>query len=113
MKGRTVILAGGSGGIGAAVANLVASRGAIPVIGCHRNAERAEKLAAEIRSRYDLPVPVVTGDVLDDGPRRQLIEAALAEGPLYGLVPLVGAPARVPIEDAVVDEQLHLPALTA
>ena len=100
MKGKRVILAGGSGGIGAAVADLIASRGAIPVIGCFRNPDRARDLARKIESRHGVPVPVVAGDILRDDARNQLMEAASSEGELYGIVPLIGEPARVPIEDA-------------
>jgi pteridine reductase len=106
VKGKSIILAGGSGGIGAAVAEWVASRGAIPVIGCFHNPDRANELAERLKSRYDLPVPVVVGDVLDADVRRQLIETASARGELYGLVPLVGEPARVPIEAATEDDFL-------
>lgn len=106
MRGKTVILAGGSGGIGAALADWVASRGAIPVIGCLRNTERAGALAARLRSKYGVPAPVVPGDVVEDAPRRELIDAATSEGPLYGLVPLIGEPARVPIEEATADDFL-------
>ncbi|HLH32985.1 MAG TPA: SDR family oxidoreductase [Terriglobia bacterium] len=100
MKGKAVVLAGGSGGLGASVAEALAQRGAIPVIGCHSNRERAEALAKKISSQYDVPVPIVAGDVLDTAVRRQLIEQAKKAGVLYGLVPLLGNPARVPIETA-------------
>ena len=106
MKGKTVILAGGSGGIGAAVADLVASRGGIPVIGCFHNPERARELARDIQSRHAVHVPVVAGDVLEGDGRGRLIEAALSEGALYGLVSLIGDPARVPIEDATEEDFL-------
>jgi NAD(P)-dependent dehydrogenase (short-subunit alcohol dehydrogenase family) len=94
MKGKSVILAGGSGGLGSAVAEMVAERGGIPVIGCLSNRERAEKLAGKLRA------PVVVGDILDPGVRQRLLDEARTAGELYGLVPLVGDPARVPIETA-------------
>jgi 3-oxoacyl-[acyl-carrier protein] reductase len=100
MNGKTVILAGGSGGIGSATAAWVASRGGVPVIGCLHDRERAERLADELDRRYGARVPVVEGDVLDEAVRQRLLEAASSVGPLYGLVPLVGSPARVPVEDA-------------
>jgi NAD(P)-dependent dehydrogenase (short-subunit alcohol dehydrogenase family) len=106
MKGQTVILAGGSGGIGAALADWVASRGGIPVIGCRSNAERARSLAARIEQRHAVAAPVVVGDVLEPGVREALWAAAAGVGDLYGLVPLVGEPARVAIEDATVEDFL-------
>ena len=100
LSGRSVILAGGSGGIGAAVAREVASRGGVPVIGYLEDSTRADALAAEIKTRYGIASPVVQGDVLDAGVREELIGTAVAAGALYGLVPLIGKPARVPLEDA-------------
>jgi NAD(P)-dependent dehydrogenase (short-subunit alcohol dehydrogenase family) len=47
-----------------------------------------------------VPVPVVEGDVLDPAVRNRLLDEAGRAGMLYGMVPLVGAPARVPIEKA-------------
>jgi NAD(P)-dependent dehydrogenase (short-subunit alcohol dehydrogenase family) len=100
MKGRTVILAGGSGGLGSAVAERLAERGAIPVIGCRANRERADALARRLFETYGIKSPVVVGDILDHDVRAKFIEESRSAGELYGLVPLVGSPARVPIESA-------------
>ena len=94
MKGKSVILAGGSGGLGAALAEAIVAKGGIPVIGCRNNRERAEELGARLQA------PVVVGDVLEESVRAELIAAARNAGELYGLVPLLGDPARVPIEKA-------------
>lgn len=100
MKGRSVILAGGSGGLGTCLAEGLAERGAIPVIGCRTDRERADALANNLSKRFAVQAPVVAGDVLDGVVREQLINAAKLAGTLYGLVPLLGSPARVPIEKA-------------
>jgi 3-oxoacyl-[acyl-carrier protein] reductase len=100
MKGKSVILAGGSGGLGSTIAEELAQRGAIPVIGCRRNRDRADELARSIKHRHGIDSPVVAGDVLEEPVRRQLLDAGRGAGVLYGLVPLVGQPARVPIESA-------------
>ena len=100
MEGKTIILAGGSGGLGSVLADSLVQRGARPILGYFRNADRAARVAADIHSRHGVTVPIVGGDVRDADTRRRLIDAALTMGPLYGLVPLVGEPARVPIEDA-------------
>jgi 3-oxoacyl-[acyl-carrier protein] reductase len=100
MKGKTVILAGGSGGLGAAVAERLAERGAIPVIGCRSNRDRADALARVLAGKYSIKAPIVTGDILDEATRKQLIDEARRAGDLYGLVPLVGNPARIPVETA-------------
>jgi NAD(P)-dependent dehydrogenase (short-subunit alcohol dehydrogenase family) len=100
MKGKSIILAGGSGGLGAAVAEGLAQRGGIPIIGCRNNRDRADALARRIGDKYGVAVPVVAGDILANDVRRQLITEAQRAGTLYGLVPLVGSPARIPIEAA-------------
>jgi NAD(P)-dependent dehydrogenase (short-subunit alcohol dehydrogenase family) len=100
MNGKTVILAGGSGGLGAAVADDLAARGAIPVIGCKSNRDRAEALGRSLFDKYGIRPPVVVGDILENSVRGELIDEAQRAGILYGLVPLVGQPARIPIENA-------------
>ena len=106
MKGKSVILAGGSGGLGAAIAAAVAERGGIPVIGCLRNRDRADQLAKDLKTRAGVDSPVVAGDVLREDTRKTLIETAKNVGQLYGLVPLLGNPARVPIESATENDLL-------
>ena len=103
---KTIILAGGSGGLGAAVAESLARRGAIPVIGYLRNRERADDVAKRLVDAYSIAVPMVAGDLLDAAVRRQLIEEAQKAGELYGLVPLIGNPARLPIETATEQDLL-------
>jgi NAD(P)-dependent dehydrogenase (short-subunit alcohol dehydrogenase family) len=107
LEGRSVVLAGGSGGIGSAVAGHVASRGGIPVIGFRRDVDRAESLSKEIEGRYGVRPVLVAGDILDGEVRRRLLEAACSAGVPYALVPLVGRPARVPIEEASEDDLLE------
>ncbi len=100
IKGKTVILAGGSGGLGAALAESLAEREGIPVIGYLRNRERAERLVKRLSELYGVTAPAIAGDILDGSVRQKLIDEARRVGDLYGLVPLVGNPARVPIEAA-------------
>ena len=99
-KGKAIILSGGSGGLGAAVAESLVQKGAIPVVGYLRNRERAESLANRLSSQYGINIPAVSGDILESAVRQRLIEEAQRAGELYGLVSLVGSPARVPIETA-------------
>jgi NAD(P)-dependent dehydrogenase (short-subunit alcohol dehydrogenase family) len=107
MKGKSVILAGGSGGLGPAVAESVALRGGIPVIGCRERRDRADRLADTLKARHGITAPVVVGDVLEESRRRSLIDTAKRCGELYGLVPLLGDPARVPIETASESDIVH------
>jgi NAD(P)-dependent dehydrogenase (short-subunit alcohol dehydrogenase family) len=97
---KTVILAGGSGGLGATVARSAAEHGYKPILGYLANAERAGALAAE------LGCPAIGGDISEDSVRKDLIAAALGQGDLYGLVVLAGNPSRVPLEQATVDDLL-------
>src|SRR4029453_3057230 len=69
---KTLILAGGSGGLGSAVARLAASRGFKPVIGYLRNQDRAEALASELKA------PAVGGDIAESSVRAQPINVALS-----------------------------------
>lgn len=107
MKGKGVILAGGSGGLGVAVAEALAARGAIPVIGCRANRERADHLARRLLEMHGIKSPVVAGDILDQAVRKELLDQARAAGELYGMVSLVGTPARVPIESATEQDLLE------
>jgi NAD(P)-dependent dehydrogenase (short-subunit alcohol dehydrogenase family) len=91
---KSILLAGGSGGLGAVVSRAVKAAGYRPVIGYLRNRERAEALARE------LGTVAVGGDITEEGVRRRLIEEAGSAGELYGLVVLAGDPARIPIETA-------------
>lgn len=107
MKGKAIILAGGSGGLGAAVAEEVARQGGVPVIGYLNNRERAESLAKMLFEKHGVRTPVVEGDILSASTRQRLLEEARNAGDLYGLVPLAGNPARVPIESATEDDLLN------
>lgn len=107
MKGKAVILAGGSGGLGAAVAEVVAKQGGIPVIGYLTNRVRADSLSKKIFENYGVRAPLVEGDILDAGVRERLLREAGNAGEVYGLVPLVGNPARVPIESATEADLLN------
>ena len=98
---KTIIFAGGSGGLGSAAARSAAVQWYKPVIGYLKNADRAGALASE------LGCPAVGGDIAESSVRRNLIAAAEAHGELYGLAVLAGDPSRVPIEKASVDDLLE------
>jgi NAD(P)-dependent dehydrogenase (short-subunit alcohol dehydrogenase family) len=97
---KTIILAGGSGGLGSATARLAVERGYQPVIGFLRNHERANDLGEQLKA------PVIGGDIADAAVRTRLIDTARAAGELYGLVVLSGDPARVPLEKASLEDLL-------
>jgi 3-oxoacyl-[acyl-carrier protein] reductase len=84
LRDREIVLAGGSGGLGSATAELLAAEGARLVIGYRRNAERAE--------RWQDRAAVVQADLASAADRGRLLDAARA---LYGVVVFAGDPARV------------------
>lgn len=76
LRGREIVLAGGAGGIGSAIADLLAAEGA-RVIVSYRSQPRPGAIQADITASAD---------------RKRLLDAAPQ---LYGLVVLAGEPARV------------------
>lgn len=82
-----MVLAGGTGGLGAAAARLLAAEGARLIIGFRRDADRAEKLRQECGDDAVL----CRADIRTAEGRQALLACAQD---LYGLVVLVGDPAR-------------------
>ncbi|HUS06211.1 MAG TPA: SDR family oxidoreductase [Bryobacteraceae bacterium] len=82
LRGREIVLAGGSGGLGAASAKLLAAEGAAVIIGYRSNAARAQAL----------PGAAIQADITQQQDRSRLLDAAAR---LYGLVVFTGDPARV------------------
>lgn len=89
LAGRVILLAGGTGGLGAALARMLAREGAALVLGYRANRERAEQLRRELAASG---AALVEGDANDAAVRERLLAAAPA--PLYGFVSLLGDPAR-------------------
>jgi NAD(P)-dependent dehydrogenase (short-subunit alcohol dehydrogenase family) len=84
LEGKEVILAGGSGGLGSATAELLAAEGARLVVSYRSNAERAarlKKIATVIQA--DLALPADRERLLDAAPH------------VYALVVFSGDPARI------------------
>jgi len=84
LAGLEIVLAGGAGGIGSALAELLAAEGARLVVSYHSNAGRAARLRGL--------ATVVQADLTKPEDRLRLLDAAPN---LYGLVALAGDPARV------------------
>lgn len=94
LAGKLILLAGGTGGLGPASAALLARDGATLVLGYRDDRARAQRIAVALQRNYSLDVHLVEGDIREAAVRKKYIAAAEAAGDFYGLVVLVGDPAR-------------------
>ena len=83
LLGRQVVLAGGTGGLGSALAAWLIDEGARVVLSYHHNRDRAEQ--------WRNSATVVQADLASEADRSRLLDAAPA---LYGLVVFSGDPVR-------------------
>ncbi len=83
LRGREIILAGGTGGLGSTAAELLAQEGANLILSYRANHERAERVG---RNHH-----VFQADLASEEDRNALLDSA---SELYGLVILTGDPAR-------------------
>src|SRR5579863_3990541 len=65
LRQRTVVVAGGSGGLGAATVALLAAEGADLVVGYRANRARAENLQSAMRDQFHCDISLVAGDLAD------------------------------------------------
>jgi NAD(P)-dependent dehydrogenase (short-subunit alcohol dehydrogenase family) len=107
LAGRVVLVAGGTGGLGAATAALLARDGARVVAGYRSDHSRAEALKQAVRATFGRELHLVEGDISDPAVRARWVEVAdsIGEG-LYAMVCFTGDPARVKFDEAT-DEDLH------
>jgi NAD(P)-dependent dehydrogenase (short-subunit alcohol dehydrogenase family) len=96
MRGREVVVVGGSGGIGAAVTELLLAEGARLTISYRANRDRAE--------RWQDAATIVQADLAIATDRSRLLDAAPS---IYGLVVLAGNPARL-TEPTQIEGAAHL-----
>src|ERR1700680_1288722 len=95
LAGRVIILAGGTGGLGAPTTMLLAREGAKLVVGFRSNRARAEALRTAVAGQTGETISLVEGDpVLPEG-RRGHFAAAGSLGPLEGAAIFPGDPARI------------------
>jgi NAD(P)-dependent dehydrogenase (short-subunit alcohol dehydrogenase family) len=100
LAGKTVILAGGAGGLGAATAALLAREGTHLVVGYRANRERAEALRRAIQSSFGCTISLVAGDIASADVRQAYLAAAQKlAAPLAGVAIFPGDPARVSFEN--------------
>jgi NAD(P)-dependent dehydrogenase (short-subunit alcohol dehydrogenase family) len=108
LRGKTVVVAGGTGGLGAATVALLAAEGARPVVGYHSNRARASNLSRAIQEQFGCSVSLVEGDIAAPHVIDAYVAAIQKSGTqLAGAAIFSGDPARVPFDD------LNREALTA
>jgi NAD(P)-dependent dehydrogenase (short-subunit alcohol dehydrogenase family) len=100
LEGKIVVVAGGSGGLGAAAVTLLAREHAKLVVGYNRDRERAERLNRTIERNFGHRLELVEGDLRETAVRRKYLEVAGRFGPsITGAAIFSGDPARVTLRD--------------
>src|SRR3970040_2009747 len=75
LAGCTVVVAGGTGGLGAATVALLAKEGARLIVGYRANRARAEALRSAIEDRYAQKIMLVEGDIARSEVRGAFLDA--------------------------------------
>lgn len=100
LAGKTVVVAGGTGGLGASTVALLAREGASLIVGYRRDRERAERLGAAIEKRFGRVIRLVPGDLCDETVRRRYLEPASGfGGTISGVAIFAGDAARVALQE--------------
>lgn len=95
LAGRVIVIAGGTGGLGAATAALLAREGARLVVGYRSNRPRAEEFARAIEQQFQNKLMLVEGDISSPAVRQAYCDAvASLNAPLHGAAIFPGDPAR-------------------
>ncbi len=121
LAGRVIVVAGGTGGLGAATAALLITDGAYPILGYRDNKGRAELVRQRLQDTYAGPVGLIQGDIRDaDGRRRYSEDVLKSRDRIDGLVVFAGDPARARTEEleseafqAALDQNTVAPLLLA
>lgn len=107
LSGRHVVVTGGGGGLGRAIAGALAAEGALLTV-MGRTRASLDETAAELRRRAGARAEAVVCDLTDPGSVvRAFAEAAEALGPVSVLVNNAGHSAAAPIEEVELDSWQH------
>ena len=99
LAGKTVIVAGGTGGLGSALVALLVREGAKLVVGYRWNRERADALRGAIQEQFGAAIELVAGDIADPKVIESYAAAVEKIGqPLVGAAIFPGDPARVALD---------------
>ena len=100
LAGRVILIAGGTGGLGAATAALLITEGAYPILGYRDNKGRAELVRQRLQDIYAGPVGLAQGDIRETAGRRRLLDDVLrSRDRVDGLIVFAGDPARAKTAD--------------
>lgn len=100
LAGKVVAVAGGSGGLGAALVALLAAEGARIICGYRANRGRAESLQRAMQAQFKAQIELVGGDIADPAVHRAYLAAADRIGsPLAAAAIFPGDPSRVKWEE--------------
>ena len=100
LAGRVILLAGGTGGLGAATAALLITDGCYPILGYHSDKGRAELVQQRLQDTYSGPVGLIQADIRAAAGRRRFVDDALrVRDRIDGLVVFTGDPARAKTPD--------------
>jgi NAD(P)-dependent dehydrogenase (short-subunit alcohol dehydrogenase family) len=100
LRQKTVVVAGGSGGVGAATVALLAAEGASLVVGYRAHRARAENLQSAMREQFQCEISLVPGDLADPAVPAAYQAAVQKSGsPFAGAAIFPGDPARVTFDE--------------
>ncbi|HXP69593.1 MAG TPA: SDR family oxidoreductase [Candidatus Dormibacteraeota bacterium] len=99
LAGKTVVVAGGTGGLGAATVSLLLREGAHLIVGYRKGRERAASLSKAMAEQYGANLELIEGDIASSEVRGKYIESCQRAGAsLAGVAIFPGDPARVAFE---------------
>src|SRR3984957_5714633 len=99
-RDKTIVVAGGSGGLGAAAVALLAAEGARLIVGYRANRARAEALRLAIEQQFRSPIALVEGDLASPEVQDRYTAAIQdTNAPLVGAAVFSGDSARVVFKD--------------
>jgi NAD(P)-dependent dehydrogenase (short-subunit alcohol dehydrogenase family) len=100
LRGKTIVVAGGSGGLGAATVALLAAEGAHLIVGYRAYRARAEALRQAIDQQFHSTITLVEGDLANpESLARYTAAIQESKSPLAGAAIFPGHPARVAFKD--------------
>jgi NAD(P)-dependent dehydrogenase (short-subunit alcohol dehydrogenase family) len=99
LAGKTIFVAGGTGGLGAATVARLLREGAQVIVGYGSNRERAKSLKQAMHKQFGVELEMVEGDIAEAETRRKYAEAGKKAGGIEGAAIFPGNAARVKWEE--------------